>query len=90
MLKKNGNKNYNDNMKNLSNYSFGGVSPLKIMKTSQSLAHVGNQSIQRPKSAIVTEQIAKSDKFRKRKFDQSDNYVLNNDSTNKKSIFTKQ
>jgi hypothetical protein len=55
MLKKNGNKNYNDNMKNLSNYSFGGVSPLKIMKTSQSLAHVANQSIQRPKSAIVTE-----------------------------------
>jgi hypothetical protein len=66
MLKKSGNKNFNDNMKNLSNYSFGGVSPLKIIKTSQSLAHVGNQSIIRPKSAIVTDQFAKSEKFRKR------------------------
>jgi hypothetical protein len=34
MLKKRGNKNINDNLKNLSNYSFGGVSPLKILKTS--------------------------------------------------------
>jgi len=31
-------KNTNLNQKNLSNYSFGGVSPMKIMKTSQSLA----------------------------------------------------
>jgi hypothetical protein len=37
MLKKN-TKMDNLNQKNLSNYSFGGVSPMKIMKTSQSLA----------------------------------------------------
>ena len=90
MLKKSGNKNFNDNMKNLSNYSFGGVSPLKIIKTSQSLAHVGNQSIIRPKSAIVTDQYAKSDKFRKRKFGQPENYFGNNETINNKSIFTKQ
>jgi hypothetical protein len=45
-------KNTNSIQRNLSNYSFGGVSPMKIMKSSQSLAQVNNQ---RPKSAVVTD-----------------------------------
>ena len=45
MAKTRANKEFNDNIKNLSNYSFGGVSPLKIMKTSKSLAQMNNSLI---------------------------------------------
>jgi len=37
MLKTKAGKEFQESLKNLSNYSFGGVSPMKILKTSKSL-----------------------------------------------------